>query len=209
MCGVGQALQMGFQMMSSAAQSKARIEEQNRQYEANKKAANRSYTSAVDTTSLQFTQKNTGIKEQQLDYDLMSKVSLATGQAQAGASNLGGSSILATLSDAKGKYDRNARRFITDRKNLAAAYEQDLVNLNVTRENQINTVMQGRWTAGDTMAMLAPLATGFSQLMVQRQNQNYYANRMGMIGQGINPMQPYQPTSMGATGGINSLFGGF
>lgn len=209
MCGVGQALQMGFQMMSSAAESRARIEEQNRQYEANKKAANKSYVAAKDTTSLQFLQKNTAIREQELDYDLLAKVSMATGRAQAGASNLGGSSILATLADAQGKYDRNARRFIKDRKNLAAAYEQDLVNLNVTRENQINTVMQGRWTAGDTMAMLAPLATGFSQLMVQRQNQNYYANRMGMIGQGINPMQPYQPTSMGATGGFNSLLGGF
>lgn len=195
MCGIGQVLQTGFQIASNAAQSSARIKEQNRQYAANKEAANASFEASRDTTSLQFIQRDKSIRQQELDYDLLARMSLANAKAQVGASNLGGTSIKATLADAKGRYDRNARRFIEDRKNLAAAYQQDLINLEVTRENQINTVMQGRWTAGDTMNMLAPLAGGFSNLMIQRDNRSYYQNQMNNIG-----MLP----SMGATPGGNN-----
>jgi len=183
MCGIGQVLQMGFGMMSSAAQSKARIEEQNRQYEANKLAAEASYGAAVETSSLKFLQNNKKIRQQGFDFELMGKLSESNLSAQAGSSNLGGASIRATINDAKGKWSKDARRFIDERKNLADAYEMDLHNLEVTKVNQINTVMQGRWTAGDTMAMLAPVVNGFSSLMIQGQNNNYQQQRMSQIGQ--------------------------
>lgn len=183
MCGIGQVLQMGFGMMSSAAQSRARIEEQNRQYAANKQAAEASYEAAVETSSMKFLQNNTKIRQQGFDFELMGKLSESNLVAQAGSSNLGGTSIRSTVADARGKWTKDARRFIDERKNLAEAYEMDLHNLEVTKVNQINTVMQGRWTAGDTMAMLAPVVNGFSSLMIQGQNQNYHQQRMGQIGQ--------------------------
>jgi len=183
MCGIGQVLQMGFGMMSSAAQSRARIEEQNRQYEANKKAAEASYGAAVETSSMKFLQNNTKIRQQGFDFELMGKLAESTLAAQAGSSNLSGTSIRSTINDARGKWTKDARRFIDERKNLADAYEMDLHNLEVTKVNQINTVMQGRWTAGDTMAMFAPVVNGFSSLMIQQQNQGYQQQRMSQIGQ--------------------------
>lgn len=183
MCGIGQVLQMGFGMMSSAAQSRARIEEQNRQYEANKAAAEASFAAAKETSGLQFLQNNKKIRQQQFDFELMGKLAESNVRAQTGASNLGGTSIRSTLSDAKMRWTKDARRFIDERKNLADAYEMDLHNLEVTKVNQINTVMQGRWTAGDTMAMLAPVVNGFSSLMIQQQNQGYYNNQMSQVGQ--------------------------
>lgn len=200
MCGIGQVLQMGFGMMSSAAQSKARIEEQNRQYEANKQAANASYEAGVETSSLKFLQNNKKVRQQGFDFELMGKLQESNLVAQAGSSNLSGVSIRSTIADARGKWTKDARRFIDERKNLAEAFEMDLHNLDVTRVNQINTVMQGRWTAGDTMAMLAPVVNGFSSLMIQGQNQQYQQQRMGQIGQ--------MPGSMSGYGG-GGYGGGF
>ena len=200
MCGIGQVLQMGFGMMSSAAQSKARIEEQNRQYEANKAAAEASYAAAKETSSMKFLQNNKKIRQQGFDFELMGKLSESNLVAQAGSSNLTGTSIRSTVADARGKWTKDARRFIDERKNLAEAYEMDLHNLQVTKVNQINTVMQGRWTAGDTMAMLAPVVNGFSSLMIQGQNQQYQQQRMSQIGQ--------MPGSMSGYGG-GGMMGGY
>lgn len=182
MCGVGQILQAGFGMMSSAAQSRARIEEQNRQYEANKAAANASYAAAKETSSIQFLQNNKKLRQQGFDFELNARLQQSNLRAQVGSSNLGGTSIRNTVSDFAGKASKDARRFIDERKNLAVAYDQDLHNLEVTRVNQINTVMQGRWTAGDTMAMLAPVVNGFSSLMIQGQNQGYHQQQMSQVG---------------------------
>jgi hypothetical protein len=196
MCGIGQVLQMGFGMMSSAAQSKARIEEQNRQYEANKAAAEASYAAGVETSSLKFLQNNKKVRQQGFDFELMGKLQESNLKAMAGSSNLTGTSIRSTVYDARGKWTKDARRFIDERKNLADGYEMDLHNLQVTKENQINTVMQGRWTAGDTMSMLAPVVNGFSSLMIQGQNQGYQQQRMGSIGQ-----SPYGQSYGGYGGG--------
>ena len=41
--------------------------------------------------------------------------------------------------------------------------------------------MQGRWTAGDTMAMMAPLVNGFSSLMIQQQNTAAHNQSMAQV----------------------------
>ena len=69
MCGIGQVLQMGFGMMSSAAQSRARIEEQNRQFEANKAAAEASLAAARETTALSSSRTTRKSRQQQFDFD--------------------------------------------------------------------------------------------------------------------------------------------
>lgn len=182
MCGIGQVLQMGFGMMSSAAQSRARIEEQNRQYEANKAAAEASYAAAKETSSLTFLQNNKKIRQEQFDFELLGKLRESQASAAVGASNLKRTgSIRSSLADLRSKTARGSRRYIDERKNLADAYERDLENLEVTKVNQINTVMQGRWTAGDTMAMLAPVVNGFSSLMIQQQNTAAHNQSMARV----------------------------
>ena len=183
MCGIGQVLQMGFGMMSSAAQSKARIEEQTRQFEANKAAAEASFAAARETSALQFIQNNQKVRQQQFDFELLGKLQVSQLQAQTGASNLRGVSIRNTISDANARISKDSRRFIDERKNMAAAYKQELHNLEVTKVNQINTVVPGRWTMGDTMGMLAPVVQGFSSMMIQQQNRGYQQQQMGQIGQ--------------------------
>ena len=182
MCGIGQVLQIGFGMLSSAAQSRARIEEQNRQYEANKAAAEASFAAAKETAGLQFIQNNQKVRQQQFDFELMGKLAVSQLEAQTGASNLRGTSIRNTISDANARISKDARRFIDERKNMAAAYKQEIFNLEVTKVNQINTVVPGRWTMGDTLGMLAPVVNGFSGMMIQQQNRGYQQQQMGMIG---------------------------
>lgn len=183
MCGIGQVLSTGFQMFSAAAEAQARIEEQNRQYEANKKAAESSYEAAVDTTDLSFVQNQQKIRQQQLDFELLGKIQIAQLEAQAGASNLRGSSVRNTISDAKAKISKDTRRFEQERQNLADAYTQELENLAVTKENQINTVSQGRWTLGDSLGVMAPMVSLGSQMMINQQNAGYSDYRNLMIGQ--------------------------
>lgn len=168
MCGVGQALQMGFGMLSSAAQSRARIEEQNRQFEANKAAAEASFAASRETVALQFIQNNQKVRQQQFDFELLGKLQVSQLNAQTGASNLRGVSVRNTISDAQAKISKDSRRFIDERKNMAAAYKQELHNLEVTKVNQINTVVPGRWTMGDTLGMLAPVVNGFAGMMIQQ-----------------------------------------
>lgn len=214
MCGIGQVLQMGFGMMSSAAQSKARIEEQTRQFEANKAAAEASFAASRETVALQFIQNNQKVRQQQFDFELMGKLAVSQFKAQAGASNLRGTSINNTVQDARAKVSKDARRFIDERKNMAAAYKQELHNLEVTKINQINTVVPGRWTMGDTMGMLAPVVNGFASMMIQGQNRSYQQQQMGQIGQmpggygggyggyggGFNPVGPYGPMPFAQSG---------
>lgn len=183
MCGIGQVLQMGFGMMSSAAQSRARIEEQTRQFEANKAAAEASFAASRETAALQFIQNNQKVRQQQFDFELLGKMQVSQLKAQAGASNLRGVSIRNTISDASAKISKDSRRFIDERKNMAAAYKQELHNLEVTKINQINTVVPGRWTMGDTLGMLAPVVNGFAGMMIQQQNRGYQQQQMSQIGQ--------------------------
>lgn len=208
MCGIGQVLQIGFGMLSSAAQSRARIEEQNRQYEANKAAAEASFAAARETAGLQFIQNNQKIRQQQFDFELLGKLAVSQLKAQQGASNLRGATINNTVEDARAKISKDARRFIDERKNMAAAYKQELHNLEVTKVNQINTVVPGRWTMGDTLGMLAPVVNGFSGMMIQQQNRSYQQQQMGMIGRaptysrysGFNPVGPYGPLPFAQSG---------
>lgn len=194
MCGVGQALQMGFGMLSSAAQSRARIEEQNRQFEANKAAAEASFAASRETVALQFIQNNQKVRQQQFDFELLGKLAVSQLKAQQGASNLRGVTINNTVEDARAKIGKDARRFIDERKNMAAAYKQELHNLEVTKVNQINTVVPGRWTMGDTLGMLAPVVNGFSGMMIQQQNRGYQQQQISQLGQvpGYNYGQTYQ-----------------
>lgn len=194
MCGVGQALQMGFGMLSSAAQSRARIEEQNRQFEANKAAAEASFAASRETVALQFIQNNQKVRQQQFDFELLGKLQVSQLNAQTGASNLRGVSVRNTISDAQAKISKDSRRFIDERKNMAAAYKQELHNLEVTKVNQINTVVPGRWTMGDTLGMLAPVVNGFSGMMIQQQNRAYQQQQISQLGQvpGYNYGQTYQ-----------------
>lgn len=210
MCGIGQVLQMGFGMLSSAAQSRARIEEQNRQFEANKAAAEASFAASRETVALQFIQNNQKVRQQQFDFELMGKLAVSQFKAQAGASNLRGTSINNTVEDARAKVSKDARRFIDERKNMAAAYKQELHNLEVTKINQINTVVPGRWTMGDTLGMLAPVVNGFAGMMIQQQNRGYQQQQISQIGQmpggygsgygGFNPVGPYGPLPFAQSG---------
>lgn len=211
MCGVGQALQMGFGMLSSAAQSRARIEEQNRQFEANKAAAEASFAASRETVALQFIQNNQKVRQQQFDFELLGKLAVSQLKAQQGASNLRGVTINNTVEDARAKIGKDARRFIDERKNMADAYKQELHNLEVTKINQINTVVPGRWTMGDTLGMLAPVVNGFAGMMIQQQNRGYQQQQISQLGQapgygGFNPVGAYGPMTPFQGGyGFNSM----
>lgn len=175
-------LSVGVGMATSAAQSKARIAEQNRQYAANKAAAQAAYQTSADTAALRYKQNNKKIRQDAFDFELKGKLAESQLVTMAGASNLAGGSIAETLADARGRWTKDARRFIDDKRNLKDSYIQDLENLRVSMDNQINTVAQGRWTTGDTLSMLSPLAGGFSSLMIDRQNSALNNWRMGNVG---------------------------
>lgn len=198
MCGIGQVLQIGFGMLTSAAQSRARIEEQNRQYAANKAAAEASFAASRETAALQFIQNNEKIRQEQFDFELLGKLQVSQLQAQAGASNLRGISVRNTISDANARISKDSRRYIDERKNMAQAYKAELHNLRVSMVNQINTVSPGQWTQGDTLGMLSPLVGGFSSLMIGRQNQGYQQQRISQLGQSgmfggtYGPVSPFQ-----------------
>jgi len=196
MCGIGQVLQIGFGMLASAAQSKARIEEQNRQYEANRAAAQAAYAAGKETASLTFLQNNKKIRQEQFDFELLSKLRESQLSAASGASNLKNTgSIRSSLADLRSKGARGSRRYVDERKNLADSYERDLDNLRVTMVNQINSVSQGSWTAGDSLSMMAPVVNGFSSLMIQQQNNAAHNQSLARIG--------------GGALGLGSTFGGF
>lgn len=183
MCSIGQVLQIGFGMLTSAAQSRARIEEQNRQYAANKAAAEASFAASRETAALQFIQNNKKVRQEQFDFELLGKLQVSQLQAQAGASNLRGISVRNTISDANARISKDSRRYIDERKNMAQAYKAELHNLRVSMVNQINTVSPGQWTQGDTLGMISPLVGGFSSLMIRRQNQGYQQQRISQLGQ--------------------------
>jgi hypothetical protein len=64
--------------------------------------------------------------------------------ASAGASNLAGVSVRETFNDISSQTSKGARRYQQTRKNAADSFYQDIVNLQIARDNQVNSAIDPR-----------------------------------------------------------------
>lgn len=126
---------------AQAAQEKA---EKVEYYERNKAAAQATYEATVDTTALAFLQNDLAVRQQAFDYEMTGRMARSSAVAATGASNLAGVSARETFNEISSQTSKGARRYQTQRKNAADAYYQDIRNLQVARDNQINSVIDPR-----------------------------------------------------------------
>lgn len=136
--------EMAFDKWSSdmaAAQKKA---EQVDYYERNKEAAINTYEANADTTALRFIQNDLAIRQQAFDFELTGRMARSSAVSAAGASNIAGVSVRDTFNEVSSQTSKGARRYQTQRKNAADAYYQDIKNLQVARDNQINSAFDPR-----------------------------------------------------------------
>ena len=130
-----------YAQQKQAAQEKA---EKVEYYERNKAAANATYEANVDTTALAFLQNDLSVRQQAFDYEMTGRMARSSAVAATGASNLAGVSARETFNEISSQTSKGARRYQTQRKNAADSYYQDIRNLQVARDNQINSVIDPR-----------------------------------------------------------------
>ena len=136
--------EMAFDKWSSdmaAAQKKA---EQVDYYERNKEAAINTYEANADTTALKFMQNDLAIRQRAFDFELTGRMAKSSAVSAAGAGNIAGVSVRDTFNEISSQTSKGARRYQTTRKNAADAYYQDIKNLQVARDNQINSAFDPR-----------------------------------------------------------------
>ena len=139
--GGATALFNNYAQEKKAAQEKA---EKIEYYERNKAAANATYEANVDTTALKFLQNDLAVRQQAFDYEMTGRMARSSAVAATGASNLAGVSARETFNAISSQTAKGARRYQTQRKNAADGFYQDIRNLQVARDNQINSVIDPR-----------------------------------------------------------------
>ena len=113
-------------------------------FERNKAAAFATYEGNVDATALRFLQNDLTIRQQAFDFELTGRMARSSAGAAVGASNLAGVSARETFNDISSQTSKGARRFQQTRKNAADSFYQDITNLQIARDNQINSVLDPR-----------------------------------------------------------------
>jgi hypothetical protein len=113
-------------------------------YERNKAAAAATYDASVDTTALKFLQNDLTVRQQAFDFEMTGRMARSGAVAATGASNLSGVSARETFNDISSQTSKGARRFQQTRKNAADSFYQDIQNLQIARDNQVNTVIDPR-----------------------------------------------------------------
>ena len=113
-------------------------------YERNKAAAQATYEGNVDTTALRFLQNDLSIRQQAFDFEMTGRMARSGAVASAGASNLSGVSVRETFNDISSQTSKGARRYQQTRKNAADSFYQDIVNLQIARDNQVNSAIDPR-----------------------------------------------------------------
>lgn len=113
-------------------------------YERNKAAAAATYDASVDTTALKFLQNDLTVRQQAFDFEMTGRMARSGAVASAGASNLSGVSAREAFNDISSQTSKGARRFQQTRKNAADSFYQDIQNLQIARDNQVNTVIDPR-----------------------------------------------------------------
>lgn len=113
-------------------------------YERNKAAAAATYDASVDTTALKFLQNDLTVRQQAFDFEMTGRMARSGAVASTGASNLSGVSARETFNDISSQTSKGARRFQQTRKNAADSFYQDIQNLQIARDNQVNTVIDPR-----------------------------------------------------------------
>lgn len=113
-------------------------------YERNKAAAAATYDASVDSTALKFLQNDLTVRQQAFDFEMTGRMARSGAVASAGASNLSGVSARETFNDISSQTSKGARRFQQTRKNAADSFYQDIQNLQIARDNQVNTVIDPR-----------------------------------------------------------------
>ena len=126
----------------SEAIKKAEDAERELYYQRNKAAAEAVFDASVNSAALKFLQNDLSTRQQAFDFEMAGRLTEGQVVASAGASNLAGASVRETFSELSSKTSKGARRYQTARKNAADAYQQDLINLQVARDNQINSVIR-------------------------------------------------------------------
>lgn len=113
-------------------------------YERNKAAAAATYDASVDSTALKFLQNDLTVRQQAFDFEMTGRMARSGAVASTGASNLSGVSARETFNDISSQTSKGARRFQQTRKNAADSFYQDIQNLQIARDNQVNTVIDPR-----------------------------------------------------------------
>jgi hypothetical protein len=113
-------------------------------YERNKAAAAATYDASVDSTALKFIQNDLTVRQQAFDFEMTGRMARSGAVASTGASNLSGVSARETFNDISSQTSKGARRFQQTRKNAADSFYQDIQNLQIARDNQVNTVIDPR-----------------------------------------------------------------
>jgi hypothetical protein len=133
-----------FNSYADRAQAAQEKLEKTEYYERNKAAAAASYDAQVDTTALRFLQNDLAIRQQAFDFEMTGRMARSSAVVATGASNLAGVSARETFNDISSQTASGARRYQTQRKNAADSFYQDIANLQVARDNQVNSVLDPR-----------------------------------------------------------------
>lgn len=136
--------QMAFDKWSSDLQAAQERAEKIDYYERNKAAAQATYEANADTTALRFLQNDLAVRQQAFDFEMVGRMSKSSAVSMAGAGNIAGVSVRDTFNSISSQTSKGARRYQTQRKNAADSYYQDLKNLQVARDNQINSAFDPR-----------------------------------------------------------------
>lgn len=142
------ALQQGATSLFNSYADKAQADQEQKEkiayYERNKAAAEATYDAQVDTAALKFLQNDLAVRQQAFDFEMAGRMAQSSAVAATGASNLAGVSARETFNEASSRTSQGARRYQTQRKNAADSYYADIRNLQVARDNQINSVLDPR-----------------------------------------------------------------
>lgn len=133
-----------FNSYADRAQAAQERAEKIESYERNKAAAFATYEGNVDTTALRFLQNDLSIRQQAFDFEMTGRMARSGAVASAGASNLAGVSVRETFNDISSQTSKGARRFQQSRKNAADSFYQDIINLQIARDNQVNSAVDPR-----------------------------------------------------------------
>jgi hypothetical protein len=139
----GGAMALFNQQADKAKEAQERLEKID-YYERNKAAAEATFNATVDTVALKFLQNDLATRQQAFDFEMTGRMARSTAVVSAGASNLAGVSARETFNDISAQTSKGARRFQTQRKNASDSFFQDIINLQVARDNQINSVTDPR-----------------------------------------------------------------
>jgi len=133
-----------FQNYANNAQAAQERAEKIEYYERNKAAAQATYEGNVDTTALRFLQNDLTIRQQAFDFEMAGRMARSGAVAATGASNLAGVSARETFNEISSRTSQGARRFQRSRKNASDSYYQDIRNLQIARDNQVNSAIDPR-----------------------------------------------------------------